>query len=67
MPCEDGHTWTHNFGEDWIPEQGMPCDCGKKKWGIPEYVTREHEWQWYMNGTFCRRCNAPIGDARPCK
>src|SRR6185312_12852280 len=41
-PCSNGHTWTHQWGDDWTPDVGTPCDCGKKKWGIPLTVTREH-------------------------
>ncbi len=66
-PCFGGHTWTHQFGEDWTPEQGTPCDCGKKLWGIPLTKAREHEWQFYANGTFCRRCGEPIGTKGTCR
>ena len=65
MPCEDGHVWT--LYHDYEPEKGAPCDCGLKKWGVPLTVVREHEWQWYMNGMFCRRCNEPIGTKGPCR
>ena len=30
-------------------------------------VTPQHQWQWYMNGTFCTRCNAQLGDGSPCR
>jgi len=66
-PCANGHTWTHQFGDDWTPEHGMPCDCGKKRWGIPLTVTREHEWEFYANGSFCRRCGTAIGSGQPCR
>lgn len=66
-PCASGHTWTHQFGDDWTPETGTPCDCGKKKWGIPLVVAREHEWEFYANGSFCRRCGAAIGSGTPCR
>lgn len=65
--CTDGHTWTHQYGDDWTPERGTPCDCGKKLWGIPETVTREHQWEFYANGSFCRRCGAAIGSGQPCR
>lgn len=26
----------------------------------------EHEWEWYMNGTFCKRCGAAIGSGAKC-
>jgi len=66
-PCATGHTWTHEYGEDYKPDVGTPCDCGQKRWGIPLVVAREHEWQWYMNGTFCSRCGAQLGDGRTCR
>jgi len=28
---------------------------------------REHEWEFYMNGTFCKRCGAAIGSGSPCR
>ena len=28
---------------------------------------REHIWQFYMNGTFCRRCGCGIGDRVECR
>lgn len=31
--CVPVHTWTHNYGDDWTPEPGTPCDCRRKKWG----------------------------------
>ncbi len=65
--CKDGHTWSNQFGDDWHPEVGTLCDCGKKKWGIPLNQTREHEWEFYMNGSFCKRCGASIGSGLPCK
>ena len=66
VACENGHVWTHQYGDDWTPEHGTPCDCGKKRWGIPLSQAREHDWRFYMNGTFCRRCGASIGDSRSC-
>jgi hypothetical protein len=65
-PCRNGHTWTHDYGDDWTPEHGAPCDCGQKRWGIQQQV-REHEWQFYANGSFCRRCGAAIGSGGPCR
>lgn len=67
-PCSKGsHVWTHQFGDDWTPEHGTPCDCGKKKWGVPISVAREHEWQFYANGSFCKRCGAAIGSGLSCR
>ena len=65
--CSDGHIWTHQFGDDWTPEHGAYCDCGKKQWGIPLSQAREHQWEFYANGSFCKRCGAAIGDGRPCQ
>lgn len=28
---------------------------------------RKHQWQFYMNGTFCTRCGCSIGDPEECK
>jgi hypothetical protein len=28
---------------------------------------REHDWQWYMNGTFCKVCGELIGTSSECK
>ena len=33
--CPCGHTWTNQFGDDWTPDRGTLCDCGRKRWGIP--------------------------------
>jgi hypothetical protein len=27
----------------------------------------EHEWEFYMNGSFCKKCGAVIGSGVPCK
>ena len=67
-PCAFGHTWTNQYGGDgWEPERGTLCDCGQKKWGIPQSIAREHEWQFYANGSFCRRCGVGIGSSLPCR
>jgi hypothetical protein len=29
-------------------------------------LAAQHEWQFYANGSFCRKCGAAIGDAREC-
>jgi len=28
---------------------------------------REHEWEFYFNGSFCKRCGAAIGSGTPCR
>ncbi len=30
--CANGHVWSNQFGEDWTPDFGTPCDCGQKQW-----------------------------------
>lgn len=32
VPCKDGHTWTHNYGETLVA--GASCDCGEKLWDV---------------------------------
>ncbi len=27
----------------------------------------EHQWEFYMNGSFCKRCGAAIGSGVPCR
>lgn len=34
---------------------------------ISDPPKREHEWVFYMNGSFCKHCNEPIGSERECK
>jgi len=28
---------------------------------------RQHEWEFYMNGSFCKRCGVAIGSGQPCR
>lgn len=28
--CANGHVWTHDYGDDWYPFEGTPCDCGAR-------------------------------------
>lgn len=65
MPCEGAHTWTVAVGQE--PERGAPCDCGARQWGVPVEQVREHVWEFYMNGTFCRRCGAQLGSGQACR
>lgn len=30
------------------------------------YKNKTHEWQFFMNGTFCRRCGIAIGSGQEC-
>jgi len=30
------------------------------------YRAKLHDWQWYMNGTFCRKCGVQIGSEQEC-
>lgn len=34
---------------------------------LEETPVREHEWEWYMNGSFCKRCGVQIGSGQPCR
>lgn len=63
--CADGHVWTR--GDVSEPPRGTPCDCGQKLWGVTQHVVREHQWEFYFNGSFCRRCGASIGSGVPCR
>lgn len=50
------------------------CICPEcieaKKVIFPEDETpkeREHEWEFYFNGSFCKRCGAAIGSGVKCR
>ena len=30
-------------------------------------LSEQHEWQFYANGSFCRKCGASIGSQSPCR
>lgn len=30
-------------------------------------LAAQHDWQFYANGSFCRKCGAAIGDGRECR
>lgn len=32
----------------------------------PAPTSRQHDWVFYMNGTFCRRCGVQIGSTADC-
>jgi len=36
---------------------------------VPEEkpAEREHEWEFYANGSFCKRCGATIGSGVKCR
>lgn len=34
---------------------------------ISDKVEQQHEWEWYMNGSFCKKCGAAIGSGTPCR
>jgi len=34
---------------------------------ILEETKLEHKWEFYMNGSFCTRCNAQMGDGSSCR
>lgn len=27
----------------------------------------DHEWEFYVNGSFCKRCGTQIGSGEPCR
>lgn len=31
------------------------------------HLIPKHDWQFYMNGSFCSRCSEPMGSPRPCR
>jgi hypothetical protein len=33
--------------------------------GVPE--PKQHRWEFYMNGSFCKDCGVAIGSGGPCK
>lgn len=35
--------------------------------GEPKPKAPEHDWQFYANGSFCRKCGAQIGSGSPCR
>lgn len=34
---------------------------------LNEPEPKQHRWEFYMNGSFCRDCGAAIGSGVPCK
>jgi hypothetical protein len=34
IPCANGHVWSNQYGDDWKPDDGTPCDCRQKLWGV---------------------------------
>jgi len=34
---------------------------------IPMQYLKEHDWQFYANGSFCRRCGTHIGSGQSCR
>ncbi len=59
--CHSSHEWSNQFGDDWTPEVGTPCDCGQRKWGIPAPVApddtptrlqhvQDELWQRWLDG-----------------
>ena len=44
--------------------------CDEQRYELASASTRavpEHDWQFYGNGTFCRRCGTAIGSGYPCR
>ena len=55
-----------DFGE-W--DNNLKTEVHKKliEFMISDPPKREHDWEFYMNGSFCRRCGAAIGSGTECK
>lgn len=45
----------------WLAEQTRLHD------ELTKVTARQHDWEFYANGTFCRRCGAQIGSGVPCR
>lgn len=30
-------------------------------------LSEQHQWEFYANGSFCRKCGASIGSGQPCR
>jgi len=28
---------------------------------------KQHEWEFYMNGSFCKKCGTQLGSGQPCR
>jgi hypothetical protein len=55
---DDPSTVPEGTGDTWGPPLRKP---------VVQKATPEHEWEFYMNGSFCRRCGAQIGSGVPCR
>lgn len=64
-----GKSVTSELPDDSVIRSILVCpECiENKKIIIPDHDRREHDWQWYMNGTFCKRCGVAIGTTTECK
>ena len=61
--------WLENntdFGQ-W--DNTLKTDVHKKliEFMISDPPKKEHDWYFYANGTFCKRCGVPIGSGVDCK
>jgi hypothetical protein len=34
---------------------------------LNEPESKQHKWEFYMNGSFCKDCGAQIGSGKPCR
>lgn len=59
--CSTGHTWTHEWCDDWEPKRGTLCDCGKKQWGIPLRHTAKCERVTHPNSLHPCSCGVDPG------
>lgn len=51
--------YQHAFDRNVIDMHGIALRAIPKK--------KEHVWEFYMNGSFCKICNAQLGDGIECK
>lgn len=61
-PMLDPHAATQR--ERWAARLG---DLLNRRNAAIEPPKLEHQWRFYMNGSFCERCGAAIGSGVPCR
>lgn len=59
-------TWT---GNGWIETTFEELQVGKPITIkiVERPIAKKHEWEFYMNGSFCKKCGAAIGSGVECK
>lgn len=57
---------TSELPDDSIIRAVLVCpECIEK--GRVKFPEKEHQWEFYMNGSFCKICGAQIGSGTPCR